>query len=610
MLRSRSLKHLHARSNGKPSAAPRDDVGELIGLAPYAAEAQALFRLAGPALNAAISEAVDRIHTWVWLNSTCVDDLELIEREGVADCVTFTQNYLQIACSSKLTATRHLRLARAIGRTCELLGLPLGLPLEALWRALQTLHQAVEHLPWIREQRAQLAAVLSTRVRDALHAINDGQHELNATRHQLIIELEAWRTTAESWDAFVIGAMERLTKHPGLVAAAIGRPDPDARFVYEFESPRFVAYLTEVQRHGIGPLSMDASNSFGQSPQARAWRSREIETNRSYLLDAGAAPWAIAAHATGIHASAALPIIDSVGEPAVLLALYGALPGLFGTHSMGLFLQALRQVFNHAYVELGQSGRVQLLPADTRRRQLQLLSKGAVQMVYQPIVDLATGAPTAVEALARLVSEQGQLILPKEFLDGFGRPELNRLFVLGLQQALHDLASWDQVGVHLSLTLNLPPSVLVHRDCLRWVIEGFAISGINPDRLMLELLETEEAAASRQRDDAINRLAVLGVKLIMDDFGSGYSNLWRMRSMPFEAVKLDQSLLRELSADQPRTVRFLAGLIHVVQGLGLRAVVEGLSSPELVALACILGYPKDLVEHRAAASCPNLEQCG
>ncbi|MCK9366588.1 MAG: hypothetical protein M0P72_05515 [Metallibacterium scheffleri] len=47
--------------------------------------------------------------------------------------------------------------------------------------------------------------------------------------------------------------------------------------------------------------------------------------------------------------------------------------------------------------------------------------------------------------------------------------------------------------------------------------------------------------------------------------------------------------LTELSAEQPRTVRFLAGLIEVVQGLGLRAVVEGLSSPELVALACILG---------------------
>ncbi|MHB8570380.1 MAG: EAL domain-containing protein [Metallibacterium sp.] len=590
MLRSRSKTHLQrARSNAKPSVAARDDLRAVIGPAAYAAEAQALLQLARPAVDAAIFEAVDHVHTLVWLNSACVEDLELLEREGIADCATFTQNYLQIACSSRLTATRHRRMARAIGRSCELLGLPMSLLLEALWLALQILHQAVAHLPWAREQRAHLAAVLSARVRDALHAINDGQHELSTTRHQLIIELEQWRTTAGSWDAFAIGAMERLSKHPGMVAIAIGKPDPDARIVYEFESPRFVAYLAEVQRRGVGPLSMDASNTFGQSPQARAWRSRDIEINHSYLVDAGAGPWAQAAHAVGIHASTALPIIDSEGEPAVLLALYGALPGQFGTQSMGLFLQALRQVFSQAYVELGQLGRAHPPPVAVRRRQLQLLSRGAVQMAYQPIVNLATGVPTAVEALARLVSDHGRLIAPAEFLGSFGRPELNRLFVLGLQHALHDLAIWDQAGVHLSVTLNLPPSVLVHRDCLRWVIEGFVISGVNPDRLMLELLESEDAAASNQRDDAINRLAALGVKLIMDDFGSGYSNLWRMRSMPFDAVKLDQSLLTELSAEQPRTVRFLAGLIEVVQGLGLRAVVEGLSSPELVALACILG---------------------
>lgn len=590
MLRSRSTTHPQSTRQGvKPSAANQADLRMLIEPAAYAPEAQALLRLARPALDATINEIPDRIRTLVWMDFACVEDLDLLEREGIVDCMTFTRCYLDVLCSPTLTEARHRHMARAIGRSCELLGLPLSLLVEGLWLALHALNRTVVRLQWARGQRAQLAAVLSARVRDALHAINDGQHELSTTRHQLMIELEQWRATAGSWDAFAIGAMERLSKHPGMVAIAIGRPDPDARIAYEFESPRFVAYLAEVQRRGVGPLSMDASNTFGQSPQARAWRSRDIEINHSYLVDAGAGPWAQAAHAVGIHASTALPIIDSEGEPAVLLALYGALPGQFGTQSMGLFLQALRQVFSQAYVELGQLGRAQPLPVDVRRRQLQLLSRGAVQMVYQPIVDLATGVPTAVEALARLVSDHGRLIPPAVFLGGFGRPELNRLFVLGLQQALHDLTIWDQAGVHLSVTLNLPPSVLVHRDCLRWVIEGFATSGVNPDRLMLELLEDEDAAASNQRDDAINQLATLGVKLIMDDFGSGYSNLWRMRSMPFDAVKLDQSLLTELSTDQPRTVRFLAGLIDLVQGLGLRAVVEGLSSPELVELACILG---------------------
>lgn len=590
MLRSRSTTHPQTTRQGlKPSAAKQAELQTLIEPKAYASEAQALLRLARPALGVTINALPDRIRTLIWMDFACIEDLDLLEREGIADCMTFTRSYLDVLCSPTLTEARHRRMARAIGRSCELLGLPLSLLVEGLWLALHTLNQTVMRLQWLRAQRVYLAAVLSARVRDALHAINDGQHELSAACHQTIVELEQWRATASSWDAFAIGAIERLAQHPGIVAIAIGRPDPDAHIAYEFESPRFIAYLAEVQRQGVGTLSMDASDTFGQSPQARAWRSREIETNRSYLVDAGAAPWALSAHATGIHSSAALPIIDSEGEPAALLALYGALPGQFGTRSMGLFLQALRQVFSQAYVELGQLGRVQSMPVDVRRHQLQLLSRGAVQMVYQPIVDLATGVPTSVEALARLVSDEGQLISPAEFLGGFGRPELNRLFVLGLQQALHDLATWDQAGVHLSMTLNLPPSVLVHRDCLRWMIEGFAMSGIAPGRLMLELLEEEDAATSTQRDDAINQLATLGVKLIMDDFGSGYSNLWRMRSMPFDAVKLDRSLLTELNAEQPRTLHFLAGLIDLVQGLGLRAVVEGLSSPELIEIACILG---------------------
>jgi EAL domain-containing protein (putative c-di-GMP-specific phosphodiesterase class I) len=131
--------------------------------------------------------------------------------------------------------------------------------------------------------------------------------------------------------------------------------------------------------------------------------------------------------------------------------------------------------------------------------------------------------------------------------------------------------------------------VLTHPDSLQWLLEGFADNGINPNRLTLELLEDEGAVESEERDAAIQQLAALGIKLSMDDFGAGYSNLERMRSMPFDSVKLDQGLLTKLSIEQPRTIRFLAGLIDIVQGLGLHAVMEGLSTSNLVTLARELG---------------------
>jgi hypothetical protein len=271
------------------------------------------------------------------------------------------------------------------------------------------------------------------------------------------MDLNRLRGEARSWAQFVRGAIEILLLHPAIVAVAVGRPNNEAQIDHEFESPGFTAYMKEVRLQQLSPLTMDANSTFGQSPQARAWRNCCVETNRSYLVDAGAGPWAEAAHRVGIHASAALPIMGSHGEPTALLALYGELPGLFDSSTMGLFLQALQQAFTQAYVELGRPGNTRSVSIPSRCYHLQLLNSGAVQMVYQPIVNLKTGIPSAVEALARLDPRTGHLISPAAFLSDFGLHELTRLFVLGLRQSLQDLAHWDQLGIHLSLSLNLPP---------------------------------------------------------------------------------------------------------------------------------------------------------
>ncbi len=557
-------------------------------IAAYGAQAQALLRPAGTTLNRAAAKAANHVESLFLADAKGGEVVRLIERENLSNWTASSRSHLRAICSPALTEHRHKRMARDIGRTFELLGLPLSLAVEGMWLALRTLHREVADLPWPREHQTALASILTARMRVELKAEIDGQHELWVMRDQLIVGLEQWRTECASWTEFVGEAMGRLSNHPGIIAATVGRPDSDAQFVFEFMSPGFSPYWAEIRRRRIGPLSMDAGSAFGQSPQARAWRSRSIETNPSYMIDPGAGPWWPAAHVAGIHSSAALPIDDIDGEPAAMLALYGALPGQFETQTMRLFLQALRQVFSQAFMELGRRSRPVILPAEVRQRQLQLLNRGAVQMLYQPIVDLATGKPSMVEALARLEPAGGPLVEPAAFLAGFGRTELNRLFVLGLRMALRQLAAWDSEGLNLALTLNLPPSVLVHSDCMRWVRNSLDETGIAPQRLSLELLEDQETSAATLRDTAIDQLATLGVKLVMDDFGSGYSNLWRLRSLPFDAVKFDRQMLTELQADQPRMVRFLAALMNVVRGLDLRVVIEGLESPALVELACSL----------------------
>ncbi len=565
------------------------EVRALDRLDPYDAQARALIREARAGLHDALEAAAEATRALIDTNAAGRALLDLLEREGLVQGSAWVRRCLTGLLHPRLNRGRHVARARALGGSLEGLGVPLSLAVEAMWVVLRRLQRAVAALPWPRERRSALAAVLTARMREELKAQIDGAHEQTLVRHRLIVALERWRAEAADWPEFVTGAMQRLAVHPGIVALALGRPDNDARIVYEFTSPGFQPYLEAIQRMGIGPLTLDERQSFGHSPQARAWRSRRIETNRSYHLDPGAAPWAGAARTAGIRASAAVPIDDLGGEPVALLALYGRWPGLFEPEAMRVFLQALRQVFDQAYRELGRRSRGQLLPDAVRRGHLQLLSHGAVQWAYQPVVDLHSGMPVMVEALARLGDDTAATIPPREFLSGFGRAELHRLFVLGLRAGLGQLAQWDRQDVRLALAVNLPPSVLVHPDCVDWVQDALVRTGIAPARLALELLEDEETAATALRDVAIQRLSRLGARLVMDDFGSGFSNLWRLRTLPFDSVKFDRQLLGDLAGAQPRRRDFLAALVNVPRSLGLRTVLEGLETPMLIGLARQLG---------------------
>uniref|UniRef100_E6PJG4 EAL domain-containing protein n=1 Tax=mine drainage metagenome TaxID=410659 RepID=E6PJG4_9ZZZZ len=217
------------------------------------------------------------------------------------------------------------------------------------------------------------------------------------------------------------------------------------------------------------------------------------------------------------------------------------------------------------------------------------LYRGALELHYQPVVDLRSGKPDLVEALARLRMADGTLASPVEFLPGFGGAELVRLFQDGLHQTLAQLQAWDAQGLKLVVSLNLPPAVLVQRECAIWVQQALLEHGIAPSRLRLELLETEEVCDASRRDRAVAAIAGLGVPLVMDDLGSGYSSLLRLRTLPFSVVKIDQGLVREAPRDPLRVIGFIGSLVRLAQSLDLRVVVEGLESPALVETAAILG---------------------
>jgi diguanylate cyclase (GGDEF)-like protein/PAS domain S-box-containing protein len=209
---------------------------------------------------------------------------------------------------------------------------------------------------------------------------------------------------------------------------------------------------------------------------------------------------------------------------------------------------------------------------------------------FQPIIDLRDGSITLFEALARLNLPDGQVAYPDDFLPYLSDEDLRTLFDNVLDQALRFIAGWDRGGVRPNVAVNLPPEILLDSTLPTIVAELLLTHGIEPGGLGLELLESETMTLETQRV-ALDKLDKLGVRLAMDDLGSGYSSLQRLSSFPFSAIKLDRGLFTH-AYDRPlETLSIIATLVQMGRDLKMTVVIEGLEDESLTEAATILGAP-------------------
>lgn len=375
---------------------------------------------------------------------------------------------------------------------------------------------------------------------------------------------------------------------PCISMALVGRPDEHDHFVLEFS-----AGPTTTPLHDLLGAAGDASGADG-SAWRNAWLSGKIVILDQLSL-AAAAPHGQdsalpeeAGASSRIRSAAFIPVLDAQGRALVLIGLLGRFPGQFSHASMRMWLETIQHMVTPALLRIEKIGSSPI-DAQTRRHYHDLLFGDGLRIVVQPVIELATGKVSKVEALARL-QDADRLLSPAAFLPSFGKQDLRALFRMGLDRVLDWVAQWERQGLSVGASLNLPPSVLVAADCPRWIAEGIARHDVPAQRLYLELLETEDdAGMSAERDAAIARLADIGVRLVMDDLGAGYASLQRMRTLPFHTVKVDQGLVRAAASEPSRTIPFIRSLIEMAQCLQLEVVVEGLETDELIDMARRLG---------------------
>ena len=218
--------------------------------------------------------------------------------------------------------------------------------------------------------------------------------------------------------------------------------------------------------------------------------------------------------------------------------------------------------------------------SDTEKALRKALKANEFSLVYQPQLCARTGRVLAGEALIRWDHPEHGRTLPARFIPLAEKSNL----ILGIGDWVMDavaeaLVRWHRAGINQRIAFNVSPRQLEDPEFFPRLRRAIARSGCSPKLIELEVTES---MAMRWSDALMAELDALrreGVVIAMDDFGSGYSNLSRMKELPLDRVKLDSSLVQDVdTSEQARTI--VAAVIHLIQGLGLEVVAEGVERKE------------------------------
>jgi EAL domain-containing protein (putative c-di-GMP-specific phosphodiesterase class I) len=201
-----------------------------------------------------------------------------------------------------------------------------------------------------------------------------------------------------------------------------------------------------------------------------------------------------------------------------------------------------------------------------------------LEMVFQPEISLTTGEIVGVEALARWERPEGAPVSPLEFIALAEETGLIRsLTSLTLRLALDEAQAWQSRGVTIPVSVNLSGRVVADRTLPGEVTGLLAERGLSADALVLEITETALIVDRDRAVEVLQRLRAAGIRVELDDFGSGYASFGLLQDLPLDGLKIDRTLVVDLTGAGPR---LLAATIENAQHRGLKVVAEGIEDAE------------------------------
>jgi diguanylate cyclase (GGDEF)-like protein len=498
--------------------------------------------------------------------------------------------HLEMLISPALDSDSHRAYATRAGRFHAATGV------EEVW-----LLEAIERL---RDLIAGMLGDLSARDRRPLSIVLqrlrlerqwqlESMRELQRERVALLARLNALAWSAEGYLELIQGVVDALAGHQEITSCAVGRPDDTGQLTYEaVGGESFAQYLRALASGDAAPIRVTADSPEGAGPSGRAWRTGTVQRCAHYGSDPAMISWAAQTLPLGITSSVAIPLCPLPPTPSAVLTLYSSYAGGLQSEDQQAFVAQLKNLLDLALARLAppRPG-AELLPFFVRERWRALIAGDALQVYYQPVVRLADASVSELEALARVRDDDGRLLLPGRFLPALGDDDLVVLFRQVLAQAAAQRQTLAAGGRALDLSVNAPAAALEDARYVEAARVELLRGRCPPHALLFEILESplgsEHSAPLALA--GMQAFKALGVRLVEDDLGAGYSSLIRLRQWPFDRVKIDQAIVAQVVDEPLRTLRFIRQLIRLGHDLDLEVVVEGLETQGLIEAALLLG---------------------
>jgi EAL domain-containing protein (putative c-di-GMP-specific phosphodiesterase class I) len=211
---------------------------------------------------------------------------------------------------------------------------------------------------------------------------------------------------------------------------------------------------------------------------------------------------------------------------------------------------------------------------------------------YPPLVQFESSEVIGFEALLRWQHPERGLVSPDEFLAV--AEETGLIVPIGafvLQEACAQAASWVvEASEHepLAVSVNLSERQLVDDELVPTVLAALERAGLDPSLLVLEITESTLMADRDRAVDVLRQLTDVGVRIGIDDFGTGQSSLGYLRSLPVHTLKIDQSFV-EILGNDPEGGAIVSAVVQLGHALGLTVTAEGVETPGQLSLLRSLG---------------------